>query len=65
MGESSDWPPGFYDITVDSKPVPCMWTLQVVATDDRETVTAQLSEAVPVEVTHEQSVIQADWQKNW
>ena len=65
LGESSDWPPGFYDITVDSKPVPCMWTLQVVATDDRETVTAQLSEAVPVEVTHEQSVIQANWQKNW
>jgi hypothetical protein len=65
LGESSDWPPGFYDITVDSKPVPCMWTLQVVDTDDRETVKAQLSEAVPVEVTHEQSIIQADWRKNW
>jgi uncharacterized protein YraI len=65
VGESSDWPPGFYDITVDSKPVPCMWTLQVVATDDRQTVKAQLSEAVPVEVTHEQSIIQANWQKNW
>jgi len=65
LGESSDWPPGFYDITVDSKPVPCMWTLQVVATDDRETVKAGLSEAVPAEVTHEQSVIQANWQKNW
>jgi uncharacterized protein YraI len=65
LGESSDWPPGFYDITVDSKPVPCMWTLQVVATDDRQTVKAELSEAVPVEVTHEQSVIQADWRKNW
>jgi len=65
LGESSDWPPGFYDITVDSKPVPCMWTLQVVATDDRETVKAGLSEAVPVEVTHEQSIIQANWRKNW
>jgi uncharacterized protein YraI len=65
LGESSDWPPGFYDITVGSKPVPCMWTLQVVDTDDRETVKAGLSEAVPVEVTHEQSVIQADWRKNW
>jgi hypothetical protein len=65
LGESSDWPPGFYDITVDSKPVPCMWSLQVVDTDDRETVKAGLSEGVPVEVTHEQSVIQADWRKNW
>jgi hypothetical protein len=42
-----------------------MWTLQVVDTDDRETVKAQLSEAVAVEVTHEQSIIQADWRKNW
>lgn len=64
-GESTDWPPGFYDITVNTKPVPCIWTLQVVDTDDRETVKAELSEAVPVEVTHEQSVIQANWQKNW
>jgi len=65
LAESADWPPGFYDITVDSKPVPCLWTLQVVATDDRETVKAELSEAVSVEVTMDQSVIQADWIKNW
>lgn len=65
LGESSEWPPGFYDITVDNKPVPCMWTLQVVDTDDRVSVKAELSEAVPVEVTQEQSVIQADWRKNW
>lgn len=65
LGESSEWPPGFYDITVDNKPVPCMWTLQVVDTDDRLSVKAELSEAVPVEVTQEQSVIQADWRKNW
>jgi uncharacterized protein YraI len=64
-GDSSDWPPGFYDITVDSKPVPCMWTLQVVETDDRTNVKNELSEAVSVEVTVEQSVIQANWQKNW
>jgi hypothetical protein len=65
MGESSEWPPGFYDITVNTRPVPCMWTLQVVDTDDRVSVKAELSEAVAVEVTHEQSVIQANWQKNW
>lgn len=64
-GESSDWPAGFYDITIDSKPVPCMWTLQVVDTDDRVNVKATLSEAVPVEVTVEESIIQANWQKNW
>lgn len=65
QGESSDWPPGFYDITVDTKPVPCVWTLQVVDTDDRANVKAELSEAVLVEVTTEQSIIQANWQKNW
>ncbi len=65
QGESSDWPAGFYDITVDSKPVLCMWTLQVVDTDDRVSVKAALSEAVAVEVTVDQSVIQANWQKNW
>jgi hypothetical protein len=65
VGESSDWPPGFYDITVNTRPVPCMWTLQVVDTDDRVSVKAELSEAVQVEVTNEQSVIQANWQKNW
>ena len=42
-----------------------MWTLQVVDTDDRVTVKAELSEAVVAEVTNEQSVIQANWQKNW
>jgi hypothetical protein len=65
IGESSEWPPGFYDITINTKPVPCMWTLQVVDTDDRVNVKAELSEAVPVEVTNEQSVIQANWLKNW
>ncbi|RME78261.1 MAG: SH3 domain-containing protein [Chloroflexi bacterium] len=65
LGESADWPPGFYDITVDSKPVPCIWTLTVVETDDRKTVKARLSESVPVEVTFDKSVIVANWRKNW
>ncbi len=64
-GESSGWEAGFYDITVQNYPVPCMWTLQVVDTDDRVTVKAKLSEAVIAEVTNEKSVITANWQKNW
>jgi hypothetical protein len=63
--ESADWPAGFYDITIDSKPVPCIWTLTIVDTDDRKTVKARLSEAVPVEVTQEKSIITANWRKNW
>jgi uncharacterized protein YraI len=63
--EGHDWPPGFYDITVDTKPVPCIWILTVVDTNDRETVKAELSEAVPVEVTEEKSIIIAGWRKNW
>ncbi|MBN1218015.1 MAG: SH3 domain-containing protein [Anaerolineae bacterium] len=63
--EGHDWPPGFYDITVDTKPVPCVWTLSVVDTDDRETVKAVLSEVVPVEVTMDKSIIVAGWKKNW
>lgn len=64
-GESSDWPPGFYDITIDTKPVPCIWTLTIVESDDRKTVKARLSEAVPVEVTQDKSIITANWRKNW
>lgn len=63
--ESADWPPGFYDIVVDTKPVPCIWTLTVVDTDDRKTVKARLSESVPVEITNEKSVVTANWRKNW
>jgi uncharacterized protein YraI len=65
LNESHDWPPGFYDITVDTKPVPCIWILTVVDTDDRETVKAELSEAIPVRVTNEKSIIVAGWRKNW
>lgn len=63
--ESADWPDGFYDITVDTKPVPCIWTLTIVDTDDRKTVKARLSESIPVEVTLEKSIIVAGWRKNW
>lgn len=65
FNESADWPAGFYDLTVDTKPVPCIWTLTVVDTDDRETVKAVLSESVPVEITAEKSIITANWRKNW
>jgi uncharacterized protein YraI len=63
--ESDTWPPGFYDLTVDTKPVPCLWILTVVDTDDGEHVKAVLSEPIPVEVTLQKSVIIANWQKNW
>jgi hypothetical protein len=61
----SDWPPGFYDLVVDDRPVPCIWVLTVVDTDDRKTVKATLSESIPVEVTMEKSIIVANWRKNW
>jgi hypothetical protein len=63
--ESSSWPPGFYDITVDTKPVPCLWTLTIVDTADRKTVKARLSEDVPVEITVNKSIVTANWVKNW
>jgi hypothetical protein len=63
--ESHDWPDGFYDLTVNTEPVPCIWTLSVVETDDRETVKSVLSEVIPVEVTMDKSIIVANWRKNW
>ena len=63
--ESATWPPGFYDITVDTKPIPCLWTLSVVDTDDGEFVKAILSDSFPVQVTVEDSIIVANWRKNW
>lgn len=65
LNESHDWPDGFYDVTVDTRPVPCIWTLTVVDTDDRKTVKARLSESIPVEVTSDKSIIVAGWRKNW
>jgi hypothetical protein len=63
--ESADWPAGFYDIVVDDRPVPCVWVLTIVDTDDRDRVKAELSEAIPVQITTDKSVIVANWQKNW
>jgi hypothetical protein len=65
LNESADWPPGFYDVTVDTKPVPCIWVLSVVETDDRKTVKAVLSEEIPVEITLKKSIVTANWRKNW
>lgn len=63
--ESYTWPDGFYDVTVAKRPVPCLWVLTVVETDDGQTVKARLSESIPVQVTHEESIIVANWRKNW
>ncbi|MDX1524578.1 MAG: SH3 domain-containing protein, partial [Anaerolineae bacterium] len=65
FNESHTWPPGFYDITLDRRPIPCKWFLTVVETPDGETVTARLSEAVEVETTIEESIVTANWRKNW
>jgi uncharacterized protein YgiM (DUF1202 family) len=59
------WPAGFYDITLDTRPISCKWLLTVVDAADRQTVTARLSEAVEVETTVDESIITANWRKNW
>ncbi len=63
--ESNDWATGFYDLSVDDRPIPCIWTLAVVDTEDRKSVTTVLSEAIPVEITLDKSVIVANWRQNW
>ena len=65
FNESSDWPPGFYDLTLALKPIPCNWFLTVVQTDENKNVVARLSDAIEVVVTTEESVITANWRKNW
>ena len=65
FNESSTWAPGFYDITLDTKPIVCTWFLSVVETSDKENVTARLSDRIEVETTVEQSIITANWKKNW
>ncbi len=65
FNESNTWPPGFYDITLDRRPIPCKWFLTVVESPDGETVTARLSEAVEVETTVDESIVTANWRKNW
>jgi hypothetical protein len=62
---SADWPAGFYDLTIDTKPVPCVWVLTIVDTDDGKTVKAILSQPIPVQITSENSIVTANWRKNW
>jgi hypothetical protein len=62
---STTWPPGFYDLTLDTRPIACQWLLTVVASDDQKTVKANLSEAVLVETTIDKSIVTANWRKNW
>jgi hypothetical protein len=63
--DSVDDPPGFYDITIAKRPVPCKWLLTVVYTEDGQTALARLSESFEVEVTVQKSIIVANWRKNW
>ena len=63
--DSATDPPGFYDITLDRKPIPCKWFLTIVESPDGKTVSARLSDAVEVETTVEESIITANWRKNW
>jgi uncharacterized protein YraI len=55
------WADGYYEITVDSKPVPCLWVLVIVDSRDGP----NLSETIPAQVTEKASVIVANWRKNW
>jgi len=57
--------PGFYEILIDTQPVPCIWFLTVVNTNDQGAIQASLSESVPVEITEKKSIVNANWQKNW
>jgi uncharacterized protein YgiM (DUF1202 family) len=63
--EGANWPPGFYDITLATKPIPCKWVLSIVTTDDQRTATGALSEPIEVEVTYDKSIVTANWRKNW
>jgi len=65
FNESADWPPGFYDITLDTRPIPCKWFLTVVTSEDGQTATARLSQAIEVETTVDESIVTANWRKNW
>lgn len=63
--DSADDPPGFYDITVAKRPIPCKWRLAVVYTEDGKNTLTLLSEPIEVEVTPDKSIIVANWRKNW
>jgi uncharacterized protein YgiM (DUF1202 family) len=58
-------PPGFYDVTVAKRPVPCKWQLTVVYTEDGKNALSRLSDTFEVEVTPDKSIIVANWRKNW
>ena len=62
---SNGWADGFYEITIDTKPVPCLWTLAIVAGGDSQAGQTKMSETVPAQVTEKASVIVANWRKNW
>ncbi|MCB0191771.1 MAG: SH3 domain-containing protein [Anaerolineae bacterium] len=63
--DGADDPPGFYDITIARYPVVCKWTLSVVYTEDGVNVLQRLSEPVEIDVTTEESIVTANWRKNW
>lgn len=63
--DGADDPPGFYDITVARYPVVCKWILSVVYTEDGKNVLQLLSQPIEVDVTNEESIITANWRKNW
>jgi hypothetical protein len=63
--DSAGDPPGFYDITVAKRPIPCNWRLTVVYTEDGKNTLALLSETVEIEVTPDKSIVTANWRKNW
>ncbi len=58
-------PPGFYDITLARYPIACKWFLTVVTSSDGVTAGAPLSQAIEVETTIDESIIVANWRKNW
>lgn len=63
--EGQDWPAGFYELAIDTKPVPCLWVLTIVEVDSAQNFQRTLSEPIPVEVTLDKSNIVANWRKNW
>ncbi len=63
--DSSGDPPGFYDLTLDTRPIPCKWLLTVVQSQDGKTVSARMSDAIEVETTVDTSIVTANWRKNW
>jgi hypothetical protein len=62
---TTGWPPGFYDIVLARRPVPCDWGLAVVSSDDGKTATGQLSELITITITVDKSIVTANWRKNW